>query len=84
LDPARTPGPFVYRPPFWRAHELLRMRRVDQGHARNLVGVPGGIHLGVQAVVGMAYQHVGALRVGVDEQGVQFGAPTSTNSPGGE
>jgi hypothetical protein len=49
LDPARTPGPFVHRPPFWRARELLRMRRVDQGHARNLVGVPGGRHLHVQA-----------------------------------
>src|SRR5688572_887057 len=49
------------------------MRRVDQGHARNLVGIPGGIHLCVQAAVGMAYQHVGALSVGVGEQGVQFG-----------
>jgi hypothetical protein len=52
---------------------LLRMRRVDQGHARNLVGVPGGIHLRVQAAVRMAPQHVGALSVGVGEQGVQFG-----------
>ena len=74
MDPARTLGPFVHRPPFWRARELLRMRRVNEGHARNLVGAPGGRHLHVQAAVRMAYQHVGALRVGVDEQGVQFGA----------
>jgi hypothetical protein len=43
-----------HRPPFWRARELLAMRRVDQGHARNLVGVPSGIHLGVQAALRMA------------------------------
>ena len=84
LDPARTPGPFVHRPPFWRARELLRMRRVDQGHARNLVGVPGGIDLGVQAVVRMAYQYAGPSVSALMTRVCSSVPPTSTNSPGGE
>src|SRR5215216_3757658 len=65
-------GLFVCRTPFCRGRELLRMRGVDQGHTRNLVGVPGGIHLRIQSSEGVAYQHVGAFSVGALEQGMEF------------
>src|SRR5215217_5364053 len=65
-------GLFVCRTPFFRTRELLRMRRVDQGYARNLVGVAGGIHLRIQSSKGVAYQHVGSFSVGALEQGMEF------------
>src|SRR5215204_2824654 len=67
-------GLFVCRTPFFRTRELLRMRRVDQGYARNLVGVPGGIHLRIQSSDGVAFS-VGALEQGMEFAGDVPGVP---------
>ena len=52
--------------------ELFGVGGIDQGHARHLVGIPGGVRLRVQAAERVAYQHVRALDAGFGEQGVQF------------
>src|SRR5215208_5780903 len=48
------------------------MRGVDQDHARNLLGIPGGVHLRVQPAIGMTHQHVGAFSVSTLEQRMEF------------